>query len=162
MTTLTRTTSTFKTPSSQKDAIALLRADHERLRGLFADFEATHLDTDKRALVVDICAALRVHACIDEEVFYPAIDAVLGAPRPTGSPALAQPEVFRLLDQLEAGDADWSSINRWVGQLASHVRLHVRQENSDVFPRIRAADMDLVRIASHMTAKRVALLGRKA
>lgn len=162
MTTLTRTTSTFKSASSPADAIALLRADHERLRSLFADYEATHLESDKRALVADICLAMRVHTRIDEDVFYPAIDAIVHAPRPGCTSALARPAVSGLIELLEATSTDLSTLDRLVGELAEQFRRHVRDEQVDLFPWLRTAELDLVQLGQRMATRRVELLGRKA
>lgn len=41
MTTATTTTATPKTAATAKDAIALLRADHQAVSALFADYEKT-------------------------------------------------------------------------------------------------------------------------
>lgn len=162
MTTLTRSTSTFKTSASPIDAIALLRADHERLRSLFADYEATHLESDKRALVADICLAIRVHTRIDEDVFYPAIDATVHAPRPGSTSALARPAVSGLIDLLEALRTDLPSLDRLVGELADQLRRHVRDEHVELFPWLRTSELDLVQVGQRMVIRRVELLGRKA
>lgn len=162
MTTLTRTTSTFKTAASPVDAIALQRSDHERLRSLFADYQATHLESDKRALVADICLAMRVHMRIDEDVFYPAIDAVVCSLRPASSSALARLAVSGLIDQLEASCTDLPSLDRLVGELADPLRQHVRDEHLDLFPWLRKAELDLVQLGQRMATRRVELLGRKA
>ena len=53
------------------DAVGLLKADHRKVEGLFAQYEKAR-DTDrKRALAEEICTELTVHAQIEEEIFYP-------------------------------------------------------------------------------------------
>ena len=52
-------------------AIALLKADHRKVEGLFSKFENAHSDR-KQALVQEICTELCIHATIEEEIFYPA------------------------------------------------------------------------------------------
>ncbi len=49
-------------PSVAKDAIALLKSDHEAVSHLFAEFEKTRSIANKKALVADSCSALSVHA----------------------------------------------------------------------------------------------------
>lgn len=44
----------------------------QKLRGMFEKFETTDIDSAKQQLVAKICAALSVHAQIEEEIFYPA------------------------------------------------------------------------------------------
>jgi len=58
------------------DAVALLIADHNRVRGLLAGYGETHdsENLDEAAkLVAMIVEELDVHMTIEEEVFYPAI-----------------------------------------------------------------------------------------
>jgi hypothetical protein len=50
MTTTTKTTAAPKPPAAAKDAIALLRADHGTVSGLFADYEKTNSSNKKKAL----------------------------------------------------------------------------------------------------------------
>ena len=54
------------------DAVALLKADHRKVEGLFAKFEAAKSDGKKKALAEQICLELTVHTKIEEDVFYPA------------------------------------------------------------------------------------------
>src|SRR5262245_2947151 len=54
------------------DAIALLKADHRKVEGLFEQFEKARSDDRRAALAMEICTELTVHAMIEEEIFYPA------------------------------------------------------------------------------------------
>src|SRR4051794_33778243 len=58
------------------DALTLLTADHNRVRGLFSRFQAAHEAEDTTTAVelfAKICTELEVHTDIEETVFYPAI-----------------------------------------------------------------------------------------
>ena len=58
--------------TSAPDAIALLKADHRKVEGLFEDFEKATASAKKAALVRQICTELTVHTKIEEDIFYPA------------------------------------------------------------------------------------------
>jgi len=61
------------------DAIALLKKDHEKVRGLLGDLEKSSMRGGPRAakLVSQIDKELTIHTTIEEEIFYPAFrDAV--------------------------------------------------------------------------------------
>ena len=60
---------------SNKDAVALLKHDHETVKSLFEQVNKLNKrDSDKKERVFDeIKAALEVHATIEEEIFYPAV-----------------------------------------------------------------------------------------
>src|SRR6201999_751583 len=57
-----------------QDAIALLKADHRKVEGLFEDFEAASGSAKKQKIAMQICMELTVHAKIEEEIFYPACE----------------------------------------------------------------------------------------
>ncbi len=58
----------------QKDAIALLKKDHEKVRGLLSKLESAASRGSDRAmkLVSEIEDEVKVHTQIEEEIFYPA------------------------------------------------------------------------------------------
>src|SRR5947199_551284 len=56
------------------DAIALLKADHQRVKDLFAQYEAAeHVET-KRTLAAQVFTELEMHAQLEENVFYPTVN----------------------------------------------------------------------------------------
>ena len=57
------------------DAMAMFKADHQRVKDLFAPYEATRDRAMKRTLAEQIFAALDTHTPLDENVFYPAVHA---------------------------------------------------------------------------------------
>ena len=63
-----------KKTKGPKDAIALLKEDHEKVRALLGQLEKAAMDGGGEAetLLDTIEAALRVHTTIEEEIFYPA------------------------------------------------------------------------------------------
>src|SRR6476469_3773311 len=60
--------------AERQDAVALLKADHRRVEGLFEDYEKASGDGRKQSLAEDICKDLTIHAQIEEEIFYPACE----------------------------------------------------------------------------------------
>ena len=58
------------------DAVAMLRADHEKVAKLFKKFEGLHKDEandEAEQVATQICNELTVHTKIEEEIFYPAL-----------------------------------------------------------------------------------------
>ena len=72
-----KTAAPDKAKPAPKDAIVLLKADHEAVSQMFDDYEKARSVAKKKALVAEICTALSVHAQIEEEIFYPAVKAAL-------------------------------------------------------------------------------------
>ena len=65
-----------KSAGKAQNAIALLKEDHETVRGLLTQLdETTDRGTKKRVeLLAKVALEIRVHALIEEEIFYPAYE----------------------------------------------------------------------------------------
>src|SRR5690242_9824729 len=61
----------------RSDAIALLKADHRKVEGLFERFQKAKDQKAKKALAAEICTELSVHVMLEEEIFYPACKRVV-------------------------------------------------------------------------------------
>jgi len=71
--------SSKKAAARPPDAIALLKEDHKKVKGLLGDLEKSSMRGGARAdkLVAQIDKELTIHSQIEEEIFYPAFrDAV--------------------------------------------------------------------------------------
>ena len=57
----------------KQDATHLLARDHREVEELFAKFEKATGTSSKEKLAREICTELKIHAMIEEEIFYPAL-----------------------------------------------------------------------------------------
>ena len=57
----------------QKDAIALLKGDHEVVKDLFDQFEDADDANDKAQIARKAIDELKIHDAIEEEIFYPQV-----------------------------------------------------------------------------------------
>ena len=160
MTTLTKT-STPKTPAAAKDAIALLRADHEAVSGLFADYEKTRSDAKKKAFVAEICTALSVHAQIEEEIFYPAVKAASKDKLLVPEATVEHGSIKDLIAQLEGLEPDGEMYDAKVQVLSEYVKHHVKEEQNEMFPKVKAISLDLVELGARMAARKAELLATR-
>ncbi|HYE45141.1 MAG TPA: hemerythrin domain-containing protein, partial [Caulobacter sp.] len=64
----------FTDKSEKPDAIALLKADHRTVEELFEKFESARGKDSKQKIAEKICTELKIHAMIEEEIFYPACE----------------------------------------------------------------------------------------
>src|SRR3954465_9593261 len=60
-----------KSRAAKQDAVALLKADHRKVEGLFKKAEKASGGA-KEKLVEQICNELIIHTMLEEEIFYPA------------------------------------------------------------------------------------------
>src|SRR5215510_10529981 len=56
------------------DAIAMLKADHQRVKDLFAQYEAADNVDAKRTLAEQVFVELETHTQLEETVFYPTVN----------------------------------------------------------------------------------------
>jgi len=158
--TATKTVAPGKAKPFPKDAIALLKADHEAVSQLFADYEKTRSAPNKKALVAEICTALSVHAQIEEEIFYPAVKKALKDKLLVPEATVEHGGVKDLIAQLENGEPDGEMYDAKVKVLSEYVKHHVREEQNEMFPKVKASSLDMVELGARMAARKDDLLAQ--
>ena len=124
------------------DAISLLKDDHRSVERLFKRFEKTsdRAEVERRRIVDDIIKELSVHAEIEETVFYPAVREAVPPTEDTVLESLEEHHVVKwVLSELDGMPADAERFEAKVAVLMENVRHHVKEEESDLFPKVRRA-----------------------
>jgi hemerythrin superfamily protein len=153
-----RTTGRVEAP----EAITLLKTDHREVEKLFAQFEKTSGSVRKQALVQKICEALTVHATIEEEIFYPrARDAL----KRSGQDLLDEAEVEHegikwRIEELRNAQPQTALYDARVKVLSEYVAHHVKEEERNLFPKVRASELDTAAVGSELAARKEALTGK--
>jgi hemerythrin superfamily protein len=125
---------------SRTDAIALLKADHKTVEGLFKRFEKAGdgATKQKRKLVDEIIVELSKHAVIEEQVLYPWAREYIQDEDDQVLEAIEEHHVVKwLLWELEDLSPDDERFDAKVTVMMENVRHHVKEEESDLFPDIR-------------------------
>jgi hemerythrin superfamily protein len=138
-------------------AVALLKADHDRVKDLFDRFEKAKGRAARTKLVRQALAELKVHAAIEEELFYPAVR------RPVGKEIMNEADeehhVAKLLiAELDAMDGTESHFDAKFHVLAENVRHHIEEEEGEMLPKAQKVKLDFKALAEKMTARREKLL----
>ncbi len=125
-----------------KDAIALLKQDHEKVRELLDDLEKAAMDDGGEAetLLETIEAELRVHTTIEEEIFYPAFREAASKKDDTKLYYEAVEEhhvVDLVLPEIEKGEAGSPEFAAKAKVLKDLVEHHAEEEEKEMFPRAR-------------------------
>ena len=162
MTILSKSSSTPKTPAAAKDAIALLKADHGTVSALFADYEKTNSSNKKKALVAEICSELSVHTQIEEEIFYPAIRGALKDKLLVPEATVEHSGIKDLIAQLEGVEPDGVTYDAKVKVLSEYVEHHVKEEHTEMFPKVKASSLDLVELGARMATRKADLLAARS
>jgi len=150
-----------QTPPTAGDALSLLRADHARVIELFDQFTEMKDDVDeqeKDALVARICGELIVHTAIEEEIFYPEARAVLDDEdlfdEATVEHASAK-DLIAQLGEMEPGDELYDAKVTVLGEYVKH---HVEEEQNEMFPKLKDADLDLDALGQRLTERKLELM----
>ena len=144
-----------------QDAIALLTADHKEAKAMFDKYETLgeRAYAAKKKLATEVCNALTVHTTIEEEIFYPAL-------RTQGKELqdmLDEAEVEHagakdLIAQIGAMDPEDDLYDAKVKVLGEQVEHHVKEEEGEMFPKVRKTKLDLAALGEEMQARKDELM----
>ena len=145
--------------SSSPDALALLKADHRAVEELFAEFESARKPERKEALAHSICQELTLHALLEESYFYPVVKEEL----PDEEDLMNEAEVEHaslkwLIAQLETEDVDSELFEAKVMVLKEYVQHHVKEEEKQMFPKIRESALDTRALGQELQTRKQELL----
>ena len=143
--------------SGSENAIALLRADHQKVTELFEAFEKSRIETKKRAIAEQICKELSIHATIEEEIFYPAAKAALEDTEMVPEALVEHDGVKKLIAEIENSD-DGEMFDARVKVLSELVKHHVKEEQGELFPAVRKTALDLTELGAQLAARKAELL----
>lgn len=141
-----------------REAIALLKADHREVEDLFSRFESAAGDAEKRDLANAICVALKVHARLEEELFYPAAFGILEDKTLLDEAQVEHASAKDLIAQIEAGAPGEAFFDARVQVLAEYVAHHVKEEESEIFPQCARSKIDLEALGVRMKMRKQELM----
>lgn len=161
MATAQKKSTTSESTTKTKEATALLRADHKAVEELFKQFENARSSARKRAIVAEICTELTVHAQIEEEIFYPQVQAELGDKELIPEATVEHETLKDLISQIEAADQDDELYDARVKVLAEYVRHHVKEEQNEIFPKAKASKLDMQALGEQLTQRKEELMSKQ-
>ena len=145
-------------PAGATDAIALLEADHREVDGYFDAFEAASDDSEKKALADKICLALKVHAQIEEELFYPPAREKTGDGDLIDEAIVEHTGAKTLIAQIECMQPGQPLYDAKVKVLGEQIRHHVEEEETELFPEVRETRIDLDALGAKLAARKAELM----
>ena len=137
-----------------QDALALLKEDHRKVEKLFKEFESAKGDGRKEKLARQICMELTVHTTIEEEIFYPACDGKIE--EDMLKEAYVEHDAAKLLiAEIEAGSGKTDDFfDAKVQVLGEQIDHHVKEEEDELFPKVRKADIDTKSLGEQLAARK--------
>ena len=146
------------------DAISLLTADHNRVRGLFTRFREAHEADDTRTMVEvagRIFEELEVHTTIEEEIFYPAFLEATDDKDMHHEAEIEHEGAKNLIAQIEESSPDDEYFDSKVKVLSEMIKHHVKEEEQPggMFAEARKSEMDLLTVGQELKARKEQLEG---
>jgi len=143
----------FDWMTSDNHAVAILKKDHETVKGLFDDFEKAESQPDRKKIIEKALTELKVHAVIEEEIFYPAVRKHVG--KDLMNEADEEHHVAKLLiaelEKVKDGD-DHRDAKFTV--LAENVRHHIKEEEDEMMPKARGMSIDFEQLGAEMLKRK--------
>jgi hemerythrin superfamily protein len=137
-----------------RDALALLRADHQTVQALFVRFEKARGEDRKASLARQICSELKVHAQIEEEIFYPAVRGAIRDEDLLDEATVEHQSAKDLIAQIESSDAGDDLFDARVTVLGEYIKHHVKEEQNEMFPQVRKTKLDLRELGARLMARK--------
>ncbi|MFZ5601338.1 MAG: hemerythrin domain-containing protein [Pseudomonadota bacterium] len=135
----------------------MLREDHRKVEALFDQFESARKSERKQSIVKSICEELTLHAALEESVFYPAIRQVLTLKKDLAllDEAVVEHATLKgLIAKLESSQPDARFYDATVTVLKEYVNHHVKEEEKEIFAKVRKSALSTMELGQVMQAAR--------
>jgi hemerythrin-like domain-containing protein len=138
------------------DAITLLKQDHASVKKSFKQFEKIgYKDPNARVqFLAALCEELKVHTALEEEIFYPAVRAKIKDDDLMNEALIEHRSAKDLIRELEGMKGNDPMLEATVTVLSEYIQHHVREEESEMFPKLKRLKLDLPGLAEQMLARR--------
>lgn len=139
-----------------RDATHILATDHREVERLFDTFEKARDSDKKQAIAEQICTELKIHAQIEEEIFYPALRGKIDEDL-LNEAYVEHDGAKTLINEIMAGGPDDAFYDAKVTVLKEQIEHHVEEEEKmrgNMFQQARAADIDLEALGDAMLARK--------
>ena len=132
--------------STTKNLIMLIKEDHENVKDLFSEFEKLHEkqnNNDKKASIVnEICHKLTLHALAEEKIIYPVAREEINNNDLMDEADVEHAGAKNLIKELSGMDPSDSHYDAKVTVLKEYIEHHVKEEESQMLPKLEKADID--------------------
>jgi hemerythrin superfamily protein len=143
-----------------QDAVALLKADHRKVEGLFKK-AAKAKGGAKEALVEQICQELIIHTMLEEEIFYPACRSEDVEADKMDEAQVEHDGAKVLINELLDSGSGSSMYDAKVKVLSEYIKHHVKEEEQPrkgVFAEAKRKGVDVMALGSEIKARKKELM----
>ena len=148
-----------ETEAASPNAFELLEQDHREVEEWFDQYDELKEDDNRKGKLAEkICLALKVHAQIEEEIFYPQAREATNDNDLIDEAVVEHATVKNLISEIEAmevGEELYDAKMRVLGEMVKH---HIREEEEELFPELEAAQMDLGSVGKEIAERKQELM----
>ena len=143
--------------ANDNDAIALIKQDHQKVKDLFDQFEKAETLREKKQIAAQAINELKIHAAIEEDIFYPAVRKPVG--KQVMNEADEEHHVAKfLIAELEVMTGKEEHFEAKFKVLSENVRHHIKEEENEMLPKTRSAEVDMDKLGQKMLAHKNKLM----
>ncbi|MFL6663212.1 MAG: hemerythrin domain-containing protein [Rhizobacter sp.] len=149
---------------AKNQIIAMLKADHKKVKKAFKDFEKMDPQEDPEgcsALVEETLASLEVHAELEEQMFYPAARGAIEEEDLIDEAEVEHMTAKVLIEQLKGMGPDEEKYAATFKVLGEYLNHHIQEEEGEMFKQIGAKGAEWDTVLEEMQAQREQLLQQK-
>ncbi|MBV8505838.1 MAG: hemerythrin domain-containing protein [Alphaproteobacteria bacterium] len=149
-----------KKEQAQVNAFDLLEQDHREVEESFDEYdELKDSDEDRKAQLAEkICLALKVHAQIEEEIFYPQARDASQDNDLIDEAIVEHATVKNLIAEIEAMEVGEELYDAKIRVLGEMVKQHIKEEEEELFPELQSTKMDLDAVGKELTERKQELM----
>jgi len=140
------------------DALTFLKNEHKEVAALFRlyDYGKNRLPpAKKQELAEKVCRALKTHAILEEEIFYPAVEDHLGDALPLVAEARAEQNTFKqLITEIEYGMPGSIAYDADMKVLDGYVAMHVADEERALFVQVERSGLDIKALGAQLMKRK--------
>lgn len=145
------------TTTDSNDAIDLLKRDHNTVKELFDQFEKAEGRAARRKIVTQAVQELKLHAAIEEDIFYPTVRKQVGGE--IMNEADEEHHVAKvLIAELDEMDGKEDHYDAKFMVLAESVRHHIKEEEGEMLPKARDLKIDFEKLGEQMMRRKQQLM----
>lgn len=136
-----------------KHAIAILIHDHDKVKKLFDQFEKSDSSAEKEKIIGEAITELKIHAVVEEEIFYPAVRKKLEQDMMNEADEehhVARVLIAELDEQGGGGDHRHAKFT----VLSESVRHHIKEEENEMMPKAKALDVDFEALGAEILKRK--------
>ena len=147
------------TAAVSSGVVEMLKEDHEKVKGLFEDFESAE-GREQADIAATAIMELEVHADLEEKLIYPAIREEIDENEMMNEAVEEYHLVHVLiteLKKLKAKDEVFQAKFKVLGEL---VKYHIEEEEGEMLPKAQESDIDGEKLETAVMKRREMMTGK--